>query len=583
MNKRSNDVLLALASRSFENQRELASFCNCSLGAVNACVKELSANGHIDNRMFLTAKAKHLLSKTSPKRAILLASQYGVRASFAAQQTPKALLKIQGEPLIERIIKQLNEAGIFEIYVVVGFAKEQFEYLIDKYNVELLVNTEYSKKRTLYSLLLAEAHLENCYIVPCDIWCKQSPFRDAELYSWYMVTNEMVPDSFVRINRKEELAVIPQNALGNNMAGIAYITANIAPVMRGRLKKMAADRRCYFALWEDALPESGKLLLHSRLTNAENIRRVDNFEDMLELDSQMSVPIATVSQILGVAENEIKNVAVLKKGAVNCSYTFVCQGKKYVVRVPSYGITKAAIQLRESAAYRVLQQHGIAIETVYVNDNTGLKISRFIDSVRHCDPFDENDVCLCLAKLRQIHDKKLKVENRFDLFENINYFESLWGGADSMYSDYEETKKNVFSLKRYIAAHKHEECLTHIDPVAENFFISLSKETSQEVYLIDWEYAAMQDPHLDIAMFCLYSLYNREQVDRAIELYFGGKTENEIRIKIYCYMAVGGLLWSNWCESKYKGGTEFGIYALKQYRYAKEYYRIVKDELKGAL
>ena len=93
----------------------------------------------------------------------------------------------------------------------------------------------------------------------------------------------------------------------------------------------------------------------------------------------------------------------------------------------------------------------------------------------------------------------------------------------------------------------------------------------------------MQDPHVDIAMFCLYSLYNREQLDRAIDIYFGGKAPYETRIKIYCYMAVGGLLWSNWCESLHKRGTEFGIYALKQYRYAKEYYRIVKDELKGEL
>ena len=169
------------------------------------------------------------------------------------------------------------------------------------------------------------------------------------------------------------------------------------------------------------------------------------------------------------------------------------------------------------------------------------------------------------------------------MFEVIDYFESLWGNEKSIYSDYEETKKNVFSLKRYIDKYKQEECLTHIDPVAENFLISLSSANEREVYLIDWEYAAMQDPHLDIAMFCLYSLYNRQGVDRAIELYFGGKVQDEIRIKIYCYMAVGGLLWSNWCESKYNGGTEFGVYALRQYRYAKEYYRIVNEELKGAL
>lgn len=40
----------------------------------------------------------------------------------------KGLLEVNGEPLIERIIKQLHEVGIQEIYVVVGFMKEKYEF-----------------------------------------------------------------------------------------------------------------------------------------------------------------------------------------------------------------------------------------------------------------------------------------------------------------------------------------------------------------------------------------------------------------------------------------------------------------------
>ena len=103
--------------------------------------------------------------------------------------------------------------------------------------------------------------------------------------------------------------------------------------------------------------------------------------------------------------------------------------------------------------------------------------------------------------------------------------------------------------------------------------------------IIDWEYAGMQDPHLDIAMFAVYAMYDREQVDALIDAYFPEGCKNEIRIKIYCYIAACGLLWSNWCEYKKSLGVEFGEYSLRQYRYAKEYYRIVKEELsqiKGA-
>lgn len=77
-----------------------------------------------------------------------------------------------------------------------------------------------------------------------------------------------------------------------------------------------------------------------------------------------------------------------------------------------------------------------------------------------------------------------------------------------------------------------------------------------------------------------HSLYNKRQVDRLIAAYFTEGCSDETRIKIYCYIAACGLLWSNWCEYKRNLGVEFGEYSLRQYRYAKDYYRIVQEELK---
>lgn len=91
----------------------------------------------------------------------------------------------------------------------------------------------------------------------------------------------------------------------------------------------------------------------------------------------------------------------------------------------------------------------------------------------------------------------------------------------------------------------------------------------------------MQDPHVDIAMFGIYSLYDQKQIDELISNYFVEGYEKETKIKIYCYVSACGLLWSNWCEYKSLLGIEFGEYSLKQYRYAKEYFRIVQEELKG--
>lgn len=124
------------------------------------------------------------------------------------------------------------------------------------------------------------------------------------------------------------------------------------------------------------------------------------------------------------------------------------------------------------------------------------------------------------------------------------------------------------------------EILVHLDAVPDNFLFVPTADGHEEVRLIDWEYASMQDPHVDIAMFAIYALYNRQQTDMLIDQYFTEGCDPLVRIKIYAYMAIAGLLWSNWCEYKAQLGVEFGEYSLRQYRYAKEYYALVEEELK---
>ena len=174
---------------------------------------------------------------------------------------------------------------------------------------------------------------------------------------------------------------------------------------------------------------------------------------------------------------------------------------------------------------------------------------------------------------------KLQTEHEFDIFERIDFYESLWDGKKSIYRDYDETKGNIMSLRAYIEKNIGKKVLSHIDAVPDNFLFTTKSNGEEDIRLIDWEYAGMQDPHVDIAMFCIYSLYDRQQIDDTINAYFAEGCQKGIRMKIYCYIAACGLLWSNWCEYKRNLGVEFGEYSLRQYRYAKEYYRIVKQEI----
>lgn len=583
MNKQESDILNALLQEPFINQRVLAEISGHSLGVVNRSLKELIKSGYIDESIRPTTKAVMLFKQNMPKRAIILAAGFGMRMVPINTEMPKGLLEVNEEPLIERIIKQLHEVGIKEIYVVVGFMKEKYEYLIDEYGVELVVNPEYASKNNLHSLKLVDEHLENSYIIPCDIWCDRNPFHRHELYSWYMVSDLVDNESSVRVNRKMELVTVPEDSGGNAMIGICYLVKDDADIVVQRIEELCGNQRYDGTFWEEALYHKDRMMVTARVVHSIDVVEINTYEQLREIDSDSNQlktdAIQVISKALSAKTDEITDITVLKKGMTNRSFLFTCKGKKYIMRIPGEGTDQLINRRQEAEVYHTIDGKGICDDIAYINPENGYKITEFLDGAKVCDPLDYENVKKCMKRLRSFHGLKLKVNHDFDIFGQIKFYESLWDGTPSIYKDYEKTKENVFSLRSYIDAHMSEKVLTHIDAVPDNFLF-INRDGKEEIRLIDWEYAGMQDPHVDVAMFCIYSLYNKRQVDKTIAAYFPEGCDDATKIKIYCYIAACGLLWSNWCEYKRNLGVEFGEYSLRQYRYAKEYYRIVQDELK---
>lgn len=585
MNTQDREILITLAQTRYQSQRMLAHDSGCAIGTVNQALRSLSAEGYLNEHQELTPKAQQLLAENKPRSAIILAAGYGLRMVPINTETPKGLLEVNGQPLIERLILQLQEVGIRKIYIIVGFMKEQYEYLIDAYGVELIVNREYGSKNNLHSLKRAAGHLANAYIVPCDLWCRTNPFRSHELYSWYMVSTEQDPDSTVRVNRKKELVTVTGTTPGNRMVGISYLAPGDAETVRERLERFSRDRRYDDAFWEAVLYEKDRMLPAARIVDGAAVVEINTYEQLRELDHESSQlhtrSISAVANAMGVHVDEIKNIEALKKGMTNRSFLFSCRGEKYIMRIPGEGTEQLINRTQEAAVYARLDGRGICDDIFYIDPKSGYKITRYFEGARGCDPLNETDLRRCMEKLRSFHRLGLKVAHTFDIFGQIDFYESLWNGHPSVYRDYEKTKEKVLSLKSYIEQHAAPHVLTHIDAVPDNFLFVSDGSGGEQIRLIDWEYAGMQDPHVDIAMFCIYALYDRQQVDYLIDLYFENACSREDRIKIYCCIACCGLLWSNWCEYKQQLGVEFGEYSLRQYRYAKDYYRIVQEERKG--
>ena len=572
MNRFEADILVEIISHGRTRQRDLANATGYSLGLVNRSLKSLVSQGMLTAQLEPTGKALGLCSSRSPHNAIILAAGLGVRMAPINVLGPKGLLEVHGEPMVERIVKQLHEVGVFDIAIVVGFMKERFEYLIDEYGVDLVVNTDYIARNNLWSLKLASGRISNTYIVPCDIWCSHNPFRQHELHSWYMVTDASDPQSEVRVNRKLELQYVQGGASGNAPIGIAYIDADLAPLLIERLSVLSQDPRHKRSFWEEALRGPDRMVVDAMVWDARSVVEVNSYEQLRAINGGARglrhEAVAEAAAVLGVATADIGDIKILKQGVTNSTFSFTACGTRYTMRIPVEDKGDEGRWQREADAIGAVTDLGIYEPPLFLDTSTGHKIARYMEESHTCDPTNDDDLDACIVVLKKLHDAQLMVPDAFDPFDAIEDYERGWNGTGSIFRDYAAVKERVMALRPFAERHSCTACLAHLDPVPENFLIA-----EKDVQLIDWEYAAMCDPHIDLALLCIHSTDCEERANRLIDRYFSaqGGCSDAARAKVYIYIAACGLVWSNWCELMWRRGIEFGEYSLKLYRHAKEY------------
>ena len=332
MNKQESDILNVILQYHCRNQRALAERCGFSLGMVNRSVKALQGQGFLTTDMELTEKARLEMAKHRPKNAVILAAGYGMRMVPINMETPKGLLEVEGEPLIERLIRQLHAVKVKEIYVVVGFKKEQYDYLVDRYGVKLVVNMEYAEKNNLHSLAKILPQLGETYLMPCDLWCRENPFSEYEWYSWYLVSDAKDPDSTVRVSRKWELVPSGGEKEGNHMIGISYLTDSVAQSMARRIETMVQDRRYDHVFWEDALFAENGMPVQAKIVPEGAVVEINTYEQLRELDENSdqlkSDAMAEIERVLSVSGEEITGIEVRRRSEGGAAETVRIEGEK---------------------------------------------------------------------------------------------------------------------------------------------------------------------------------------------------------------------------------------------------------------
>lgn len=515
------------------------------------------------------------------KTAVILAA--GESHGF---KYPNGLVKVKDFILLERSIDHLLKNGIEKVYIIVGYCKEQFNYLVEKYNdkIILIENGEYKEKGSYYSLLKLKGIVkENILLLDSDILYEERALKNVlenKSLDVILVSEEKgqknetyveeIDGYLYKISKdRRELKNIQGEMLG--VSKISYFLLNYLFNLNVENKEFA---------YEYAISETTSLfkiavqridsLIWGEINNTQHLKyiedkiipRLEKVENEIELENIKNIFI----EEMHLDGNEVEKIEPLG-GMTNRNYLVFTKNNKYVFRKSGEGTSEIISRVNEIKNCKKVRKIGIDANLLVFNENTGVKITEYIENAQTLNPdtveFYLEDIANTLKKL---HTSDIEFNNLFNPFDEMRKYEELSLKLNGkFYEGYKEVREKVFSLKNKMDKLNIQLVSCHNDTVPENFIKSGAK-----IYLIDWEYSGVNDPMWDLAAISIESKMSKENEDKLLNYYFGRKPTKEEKLRIHINKIYQDFLWSIWTILKEAKGVTFGSYGIDRFNNVKQ-------------
>lgn len=574
------EVLSRCLGRSFCSQRDLAKESGISLGSVNKTLRELKDAGYLDGEGAATEAGIAALDSYRVQSAVILAAGMGERIAPISFERPKGLLEVRGEVLIERLIRQLREAGVEDIAIVVGYMRESFFYLEDKFGVTLISNPDYANRNNHASLLKARAHLGNSYICSSDQYFPDGLFKPYRYESTCtaMFVEGVTDKRVVEIDRTGKICA---SRVGSSddlcMVGPVYLSSDDSQRVLALIERDYDAPWMISALWEQVLMDnldSFRIAVDRLQPGA--IYEFDYFNDLEAFDCDFvknvdSAILDNICSLFHCERTDVSGVHPLKEGLTNLSFLFDVADETYVYRHPGNGTSAIIRREAEEYSLRVASKLGLDTTFVFEDPKAGWKVSKFVDG---CIPFDYDDevhVQDAMRIARRLHDSHETSPWTFSPYaEACKIVGLLKKDSYPLPVDFPELSACMSELVNLIKREPSKNVLCHNDFYGPNFLV----RPDGRMDLIDWEYSAMSDYASDIGNFVAQGPgWGIERTVKLLDCYFGRKpSELEVR-HCLAYVGIIGFYWYVWAMYKEAQGNPVGEWLDIWYRAAKTYGR----------
>ena len=272
------------------------------------------------------------------RNAIIMAAGMSTRFVPLSMETPKALLRVKGEILIERQIEQLHEAGIREIVVVVGYLKEKFQYLEEKYGVILVENSLFRTKNNHSTLYVARKYLKNTFICSGDNYFTENVFLEETTEAYYASVFEAdTTDEWCLDVDKD--GRITQVQIGGKdswvMKGHVYFNEEFSRKIIPYLSEAYSNEEKSDLYWEEIFMEHlAEMKMYIHKYSAGIIEEFDSIEELRDFDQTYVLHsgnkvLEEICEKLNCQENEIVEIRPIKKEGEVSGFEFSYQYQKY--------------------------------------------------------------------------------------------------------------------------------------------------------------------------------------------------------------------------------------------------------------
>lgn len=225
----------------------------------------------------------------------------------------------------------------------------------------------------------------------------------------------------------------------------------------------------------------------------------------------------------------------LEGGMSNYTYVVETRGKRYTYRVPGKYAEKFVDRVEEWDNIQEVNKLSLNNATSYVEVISGEKLAEYVEGtiLSETDVVSYNE--MSVKALKTIHNSNLRFKD-YNAFGRLADYERYCREMGFTHpKEYIELRGKLDQMRQAHADVPMVPC--HCDYQPTNLVVSGDK-----LYVLDWEFAGMNDPFYDIAC------YGNAGFDKALSLleaYVGHKpTSQELR-RLYYHRAFQCLQWYN--------------------------------------